>query len=209
MANIEHNTIVSANAHEPKHITDSAISDAGKILTPSGTVAGVSELRQLTFEEIDRSTVPHINLEVISNATVLSVTAAVDATLHTSTDFDPITLFTEDLTNAKVDFTFDNVTGQITCNTDGIYRGDLWASVSASTATTLIGIRYGINGNYFPAGVAPTIKVLAKASGDIHDMSGFGEVPLLAGQVLTIGIASDTTSDLTVHEAALVLRRVA
>lgn len=48
----EHVDIESANAHEPKHITTAGTADAGKVITPSDTTAGTSELRLLTESEI-------------------------------------------------------------------------------------------------------------------------------------------------------------
>jgi len=209
MANIEHADILSANTHEPKHVTLSSISDAGKVITPSSTVAGTSELRSLTFDELDRSAVPHMNLDIIANATTISATIASDTTLHTSADYTDVTLFSEDLTNPSVSLTFNAGTGEITINETGIYRGDLWMSVSSDTASTLVGVRYGIGGNYFPAGSGAVVKGLSKVAGDISDLAGFGEVPLASGQVLTIGVAVDKTSLITIHEAAFTLRRVA
>lgn len=47
-----HASIQDAECHEPKHITSSLVTDAGKVLTPSGTVAGTSELRLLASTEL-------------------------------------------------------------------------------------------------------------------------------------------------------------
>lgn len=49
----EHSTITSANCHEPKHISTSTTADTGKVITPSSTVNGTSELRKITVEEIN------------------------------------------------------------------------------------------------------------------------------------------------------------
>jgi hypothetical protein len=49
---IQHSTIQSADAHEPKHITTSAETDSGKVITPNGASAGTSVLRQLDASEI-------------------------------------------------------------------------------------------------------------------------------------------------------------
>lgn len=48
----EHSTLTTSQVHEPKHITSSATGDAGKVITPSSTVAGTSVLRNLTDTEI-------------------------------------------------------------------------------------------------------------------------------------------------------------
>lgn len=52
---IEHSTITSANCHEPKHITSATTADTGKVITPSDTVNGTSELRLLTAGDIAAS----------------------------------------------------------------------------------------------------------------------------------------------------------
>ncbi len=48
----EHDTIQHADTHEPKHITTSSTSDTGKVITPSGTTGGTSELRKLEATEL-------------------------------------------------------------------------------------------------------------------------------------------------------------
>ena len=52
MADIQHVDIVDANCHEPKHITSSVISDTGKVITPSSSTNGESEIRTLVASEI-------------------------------------------------------------------------------------------------------------------------------------------------------------
>lgn len=49
----EHDTIQHADTHEPKHITTSSTSDTGKVITPSGTTSGTSELRTIKATELD------------------------------------------------------------------------------------------------------------------------------------------------------------
>ena len=50
---IEHVSIPHANAHEPKWITIATTPDSGKVITPSSSVSGTSELRRLTDEDFD------------------------------------------------------------------------------------------------------------------------------------------------------------
>lgn len=49
---ILHSAIQHADCHEPRHITTSATTDAGKVITPSSSVAGTSVLRQLAVAEL-------------------------------------------------------------------------------------------------------------------------------------------------------------
>lgn len=53
MANLEHTALGSSQVHEPKHITTAGTGDAGKVITPDSSTAGVSELRLLKIDEID------------------------------------------------------------------------------------------------------------------------------------------------------------
>lgn len=55
MANLEHDSLGSSQVHEPKHITSAGTGDSGKVITPSGTTAGTSELRTLLLSEISTS----------------------------------------------------------------------------------------------------------------------------------------------------------
>jgi hypothetical protein len=48
----DHKTILNAEAHEPKHITDTTTADAGKVITPSSITGGESELRNLNSSEV-------------------------------------------------------------------------------------------------------------------------------------------------------------
>ena len=52
MANLEHTALISAQVHEPKHITGATTSDTGKVITPDNAVDNVSELRYLHLDEI-------------------------------------------------------------------------------------------------------------------------------------------------------------
>lgn len=78
----EHVDIESANAHEPKHITTSGTADAGKVITPSDTSAGTSELRLLTESEISEKT-EYLTLwfDDLSTATTRYVVAPFAGTL--------------------------------------------------------------------------------------------------------------------------------
>ena len=49
---IAHSVITSSDCHEPKHITSATTADAGKIITPSDTTNGISELRYVDVGEV-------------------------------------------------------------------------------------------------------------------------------------------------------------
>lgn len=66
---IEHVDIPNAELHEPKNIPTSNTSDTGKVITPSSTVSGTSELRRLVASEIDeKQVVLNVRVDDISTA---------------------------------------------------------------------------------------------------------------------------------------------
>lgn len=52
MADIQHSTIQHADTHEPKWLSIAVMADTGKVITPSATEDGASELRYLTLDDI-------------------------------------------------------------------------------------------------------------------------------------------------------------
>ncbi len=55
MPSLQHSEMLSAQVHEPKHITSSDTSDSGKVVTPSSSVAGTSVLRRLGLQDLEDS----------------------------------------------------------------------------------------------------------------------------------------------------------
>jgi hypothetical protein len=65
---ILHSAIQHADCHEPRHITTAVVGDAGKVITPSASVAGTSVLRLLTFAEIAAGDVHDNKLTLVDNS---------------------------------------------------------------------------------------------------------------------------------------------
>jgi len=197
----EHSTIANADCHEPKHVTDALTSDAGKVVTPSSTTAGTSELRQLTRDELS-DYVEHYGQQTISgNTTTIAVTAAVDATLGTATDYMQVTgIF--DAIPGGLNNGVTQQTNQLTVAQTGVYRIEIYANTSASTASTVVGFRFAVNGT---VGVSRQPKNLMKTAGDVQNGAAHGFISLTANDVLTLWIASDTTSNITIEDAVFQL----
>lgn len=49
---VDHRFALSAEVHEPKHITNTNTADSGKVITPSSSTAGTSELRYLSLSDL-------------------------------------------------------------------------------------------------------------------------------------------------------------
>jgi hypothetical protein len=89
----EHVNTQHVDTHEPRHITISTTADTGKVITPSATTSGESELRQLDSTEIQKKRIAvtaHFNditTGAIDSTWVVSpVTGdivAIDSVIHT------------------------------------------------------------------------------------------------------------------------------
>ena len=82
MADLQHSTLTSSQVHEPKHITSASTGDAGKVITPSGTSAGTSELRNLLESEISsKKSFIYLTLSDISTASSVYTVAPFNGTI--------------------------------------------------------------------------------------------------------------------------------
>lgn len=96
MADLQHSTLTSSQVHEPKHITSSSTGDSGKVITPSGTSAGTSELRNLLESEIsskkdfiyatltDVSTASSVYLVAPFNGTITAIYSVLQGAIATA-----------------------------------------------------------------------------------------------------------------------------
>ena len=202
MANVEHRTMVSADVHEPKYISDSTAADAGKVITPLS--GGSSELRYLTPDEVGVNfSYGEVNTD--NNAVNFSITAATDTTLSTGSDY--ILLNSTRLpTTAGESFgiTYDNVNNTLTTSIAGVYRIGGWFNVSSDTVNTKIGVRYTSSGA--PSGGKLVTDI--KDVGRTQNLSGFGLITLPVGAVIGVSIASDKTANLTISDMRLNLELI-
>lgn len=66
---IAHADLPNTGLHEPKGILTTGTGDAGKVITPSSTVAGTSEIRSLVEDEItEKKVVLNVEIDDISTA---------------------------------------------------------------------------------------------------------------------------------------------
>lgn len=82
MANLEHSTLTTSQVHEPKHITSASTGDTGKVITPSSTSGGTSELRYLVESEItNKEDYIQCRLTDVSTASSVYVIAPFNGTI--------------------------------------------------------------------------------------------------------------------------------
>lgn len=203
MADVEHVDIASANAHEPKHITLASTGDTGKVITSSSVTASISEFRLLTPFELDKTLQHTIQLLLKNNAVILATTGA---SIYSTGSYNDITLLIEDTLSPKRGFDFNSGTGFITVNQTGLYRVSVSMSVSTSVITN-VGLAMAVDGDFFSTNLPPVTAALP-ATGDMHVLASSFEVNLTLAEVVNFGLAASVTSNLTIHDAVVSIRRV-
>lgn len=134
---------------------------------------------------------------ITQNATVTAMTAAVDATLSTNSDYIQIT----GIFNATPDGENSGVTQQtntFTIALAGVYRIEVWASVSTSVNNTQLALKFGINGTI---GLGRRPKLFIRNVAEVHTLGAFGYHHFDAGDVISLWVASDKTCNLTFEDA--------
>lgn len=134
---------------------------------------------------------------ITGNSTVTAVTAAVDATLSTNSDYIQIT----GIFNATPDGENSGITQQtntFTIALAGIYRIEVWASVMTSVNNTQLALKFGIDG---AIGLGRRPKLFLRNTGEVHTLSAFGYHHFDAGDVISLWVASDKSCNLTFNDA--------
>ena len=134
---------------------------------------------------------------ITNNATVLAITAAVDTTLSTNSDYDQVL----GIFNATPDGENNGITQQtntFTIATAGVYRIEVWSSVMSSVNNTTVAFKFGVNGT-IALGRRP--KVFLRNVGEIHSLTAFGYHHFDAGDVISLWFASDKSANITFQDA--------
>jgi hypothetical protein len=133
---------------------------------------------------------------VSTNTSVIAMTAAVDSTLATNTDYTQIT----GIFNATPDGVNSGITQQtnsFTIAVSGTYRIEFWANASSSVNNTQLGFKFAVNG---VIGLARKPKIYLRTSGEVHPGSAFGYAHFDAGDVVTLWMASTQTANITIED---------
>lgn len=148
MAELQHKNIPNAQLHEPKRIAAATTADAGKILTPSSSTNGESELRNLDYTELDNAPTiftPEYASAIVSNAS--STFNIASGNLDTDGDYDNITsAYASDL-GLGADFGTTNPS-QFTVNTSGVYKLSITISgtvQNTGTGEAIVAFKYRTN----------------------------------------------------------------
>lgn len=133
---------------------------------------------------------------VSNNSTVIAVTAAVDPTLSTNSDYIQVT----GIFNATPDGENEGVTQQtntFTIAVSGDYRIEFWANAKSSVNNTQIGFKFAVNG---VIGLVRRPKIFIDIVGEVHPGGAFGYSHFAAGDVISLWLASDKTANITIED---------
>ena len=218
---IQHRLIPEAELHEPKGVSTAS---NHKVYVANGSGSGTwkqvdtTDLKGATGDAgstnkymrtdganglVAKTDHVHGNMTITNNTNNFAMTAAVDSTLLTNTDYVLITgtgaPWASEVLFGGITFT----TNQLTVPVTGIYRIDLWANISSFPSNTAkVGVQYRVNGTTF----GPR-KVIVKSNsgGDYGQLNGFGFANLNAGDYVQLYAASSVTGGLIISNANSIL----
>lgn len=135
------------------------------------------------------------SMVITGNTNAITMTAAVDNTLNTNTDYIL-------LTGTGAPWASENLYGGVTFTTNrltipvtGIYKIDLWSTIIGWPSNAAkVSVKYRINGTTFstrhPMARAPAVAT------DPGELTGFGNINLNAGDFLQLYVASTVSGGL-------------
>lgn len=216
---IEHNTIGAGELHEPK---GAAGASADEIYVADGVGSGSFSIPEI--ENMSTSTAnvgetfiadgsgggswkleqAYGEMQILQNSTAIALTAAVDGSLYTTSDYTKIT----GIWAAGVVDGITYATDELTVPTTGVYHLAGWANTQSSVNNVLVGVKYAVNGTVLPSAVAPTLRRKIGTGTDIGAVSGIGLVQLTAGDVVSLYVACDSNANITIPDAGISLHLV-
>lgn len=221
---IQHRLIPDAELHEPKGVatatnhqvyTANGVGSGTWKRTDSTDLAGLSGDAGSTNKYLRtngtngftmKTDNAYGNMAITGNTNAFAVTAAVDATLQTNSDYVLFTgtgaPWTNEFVFGGMTFTTDRLTVPVT----GVYQIQLWANISSYPSNTaFVGVQYRVNGSTF----GPR-KVITKSNsaGDAGQLNGFGLTTLTAGDFIQLYVASSVTGGLIIRAANQILTLV-
>lgn len=196
-----HKDVAEDNMHEPKGTTTltGGASDIGKVIVSKGD--GTTETRKLTLAELNSAEAQYGTITISDNATVLSLTIAVDLTLLDNADYTAVTGIWDTVPTGVLNG-ITQQTNSFTVTTTGDYEIHFWTDTSSSVNSTAIAFKFAVNGTIL-LGRRP--KNFLRNVGEFHNLSAHGFVNLTAGDIVTLVIASNKTADITLQDAVLSL----
>lgn len=188
---IEHVDIPDGERHEPK---GASTATAGQIWVADGLGSG-------TFENTIRNC--HGQMNIVANTTAKTITAAVDSTLNTNTDYVKMTGAAFPWVNYyahNVNFSTD----KLILGFAGYYMISFWGAFKMADNNQFIGIKYAIN-DTTPYSVQKLVGRAGTAN-DIESISAVAIVgPVNANDTLSMYLAGTISGNVTLQDGGLMV----
>jgi hypothetical protein len=220
---VQHRDIPDAQLHEPKGVVSAS---ANTLYLANGSGSGTwSKVNPVALSGVtDPGTDSNLRLitnggggftlkrdaaygsmAITANTNSMALTAATDASLNTNADYQLVSgtgaPWASDL---LLDVTY--ASNQLTANTTGLYRLDLWMGITGFPAAgAKVAMKYRVNASTFSARHA-TMTGAATTSAGTMSMSCF--VSLTAGNTVQVYVASTSAGSLTISDAQLNLNLI-
>lgn len=190
---IQHAAITDPDIHEVK---GAAAATTRQVLMANGT--GSAAFANNFFN-------CHGQIGIISNTTAKAMTAAVDPTLNTDTDYTKMTGVAFPWAVTYVDnVTFDATNDQFTLPFSGYYLVSFWGSFKVAAINTFIAAKYAIN-NTIPYSSQKLISQSTTAN-DIKTLSATSIIgPVVASDVLSFYLASTNATNITLQDGGVMV----
>lgn len=200
----DHRYALSAEVHEPKHITDSTPSDSGKVITASTEAPGASVFRYLDPSDVG-IVFAYGEMDTDNNAVSFSATAATDPTLQDPIDYIPLVSARVPATvGEQFNVDFNGTANTLDINVGGVYRLSGWFNIKSSVANTKVAVKYTNNGIVSGGKLVMDVKDADRT----ENLSGFGMITLYQGDSIGVSLAADKTSNITVTDMRVGLELV-
>ena len=181
---------------------DVATTDAGKVWTPSSATNGAMTLRKLKHSDLDESESVEFSAVRTTNDTY-AITAAVDGTLNTASDFVPwpFGLVVEKADNCSYYDVSKTLTIGPNAPANSNYLLVTNITMTASTTSVKAAMSYKINGVLVPN----RFVVRGNAAGEFMVGSRIRMVNLHPGDTLQLCVACDKSCTLTLQDFSCAL----
>ena len=188
-------TLRKLSMEELSEVAAVTVADVGKVWTPDGT--GSLVLRKLTHDDISEAKNVEFSAVRTTND-IYSITAAVDGTLNTASDFVawPFGLDVEEQDNCTYDSASKTVTIGANAPSDSNYLLFSNITVTASVANVKVAFAYRVNGALVPN----RFIVRANNIGEFMPGSRVRTLNLHPGDVLQLCVACDKSCNLTLQD---------
>ena len=192
MATVLHSVQTDTNGlHEPKGHSTAIIDDYYRL---NGSGSGAMKASPCS---------DYGQLSISANTTGFSLTAAVDGTLKTNTDYVRVSGTGAPWVSAFTNgVTLDTSTGRLTVARTGIYNINFHAVIQFATTSNRVGFKYRLNGTTFGT---QRLIIKNQAASDILMLSGFGFVNMSATNYIELMVASDKTTSPIIEECSIAM----